>query len=75
MLNSTEKITGILTQSTFSSDTPIASCRSQSVQRRGPRPGAGTVTTKIEVGYKPPPPAFQIGKAVLGEVSAKPNLP
>ncbi|KAJ7339272.1 hypothetical protein DFH08DRAFT_812663 [Mycena albidolilacea] len=30
---------------------------------------------KKTVGYKPPPPAFQIGNAVLGEVSAKPNLP
>jgi hypothetical protein len=28
-----------------------------------------------QVGYKPPPPAFQIGKAALGELSAKQNLP
>jgi hypothetical protein len=27
------------------------------------------------VGYKLPPLAFQIGKAVLGKVSAKQNLP
>jgi hypothetical protein len=26
------------------------------------------------VGYKPPPPAFHIGKAVFGEVSARQNL-
>jgi hypothetical protein len=30
-----------------------------------------TVTAKIGVGYKPPPPAFQIGKALVGKVSAR----
>jgi hypothetical protein len=27
------------------------------------------------VGYKPPLPAFQIGKALVGKVSARQNLP
>jgi hypothetical protein len=29
----------------------------------------------ISVGYKPPPPAFQTGKVLVGKVSARQNLP
>jgi len=31
--------------------------------------------TGMKVDYNPPPPAYQIGKAVLGSVSAKQHMP
>jgi hypothetical protein len=32
-----------------------------------------TVDKSFIVGYKPPPPAFQIGKALVGKISARQN--